>query len=102
MLLCRYTLNYYKFHASKPNSRIFSCSYVTRLALSQVSERTDSGLEDLDLGLTLWDGVLQLAAEVESWTAGKLSALARSPSFSAEEDIVALRVKHPFAGVFCA
>lgn len=87
----------------KQSSCIFFCSYVTRLALSQVSERTDSGLEDLGLGLTLWDGVLQLAAEVESWTAGQLSALARSPSFSAEEDIVDLRVKCPFCrGFLCA
>lgn len=65
-----------------------------------MSEKTDSSLEDLDLGLTLWDGVLQLSAEVENWMAGKLSAFATSPSFSTEEDIVALRVKYQLAGAF--
>lgn len=78
----------------KQSSCIFLCSSLTQFALLQVSEKTDSSLEDLDLGLTLWDGVLQLSAEVENWTAGKLSVFARSPSFSTEEDIAALRVKY--------
>lgn len=65
-----------------------------------MSERTDSSLEDLRLCLTLWDGVLQVSAEVDSWTADKLSAFAQAPSFSTEEDIMALRVKNPFARAF--
>ncbi|KAM9339272.1 nesprin-2a [Symphorus nematophorus] len=52
-----------------------------------ISERTDSHIENLHLGLTLWDGVLQLGAEVENWTANKLTVFTQSPSFQTEEDI---------------
>ncbi|XP_029984215.1 nesprin-2a [Sphaeramia orbicularis] len=56
-----------------------------------ISERADSHLENLHLSLTRWDGVLQLGAEVESWTINKLSVFAQSPSFQTEEDIKALQ-----------
>ncbi|XP_044023969.1 nesprin-2 isoform X2 [Siniperca chuatsi] len=56
-----------------------------------ISERTDSHLENVHLGLTLWDGVLQLGAEVESWTANKLAVFAQSPSFQTDEDIRSLQ-----------
>ncbi|XP_070706002.1 nesprin-2a [Pempheris klunzingeri] len=56
-----------------------------------ISERTDSHLENLHLGLSLWDGILQLGAEVESWTSNKLAVFAQSPSFQTEEDITALQ-----------
>ncbi|XP_035851599.1 nesprin-2 [Sander lucioperca] len=55
-----------------------------------ISERTDSHLENLRIGLTLWDGVLQLGAEVESWAANKLAVFAQSPSFQTEDNIRAL------------
>lgn len=53
----------------------------------------DSYLENLHLGLTLWDGVLQLGSEVESWTEKKLAVFAQTPSFQSEEDIKTLQVK---------
>ncbi|XP_056219440.1 nesprin-2-like [Seriola aureovittata] len=56
-----------------------------------ISERTDSHLENVHLGLTLWDGVLQLGAEVESWTENKLAVFAQSPSFQSEGDIKTLQ-----------
>ncbi|XP_022621783.1 nesprin-1-like [Seriola dumerili] len=56
-----------------------------------ISERTDSHLENMHLGLTLWDGVLQLGAEVESWTENKLALFAQSPSFQSEGDIKTLQ-----------
>ncbi|XP_076613023.1 nesprin-2a [Chaetodon auriga] len=56
-----------------------------------ISERTDSHIENIHRGLTLWDGVLQLGAEVESWTADKLAAFAQSPPFQTEEDIRTLQ-----------
>ncbi|XP_033991567.1 nesprin-2 isoform X3 [Trematomus bernacchii] len=56
-----------------------------------ISERTDSHLESLHRGLTLWDGVLQLGEEVERWTGNKLAAFAECPSFQTEEDISALQ-----------
>ncbi|XP_034756192.1 nesprin-2-like [Etheostoma cragini] len=55
-----------------------------------ISERTDSHFENLRIGLTLWDGVLQLGAEVESWAANKLAVFAQSPSFQTEDNIMAL------------
>ncbi|KAL7388816.1 hypothetical protein ABVT39_021245 [Epinephelus coioides] len=52
-----------------------------------VSERTDSRLENLHIGLTLWDGVLELGADVESWTTNKVAVFAQSPSFETEDNI---------------
>ncbi|GLD49701.1 nesprin-2-like protein [Lates japonicus] len=56
-----------------------------------ISERTDSHLENLHRSLTLWDGVLQLGAEVECWTDNKLTEFAQSPSFQSEDDIKTLQ-----------
>ncbi|KAF7666652.1 hypothetical protein LDENG_00098390 [Lucifuga dentata] len=56
-----------------------------------VSERTDSHFDNIHLGLTLWDRVLQLGAEVESWTVSKLDTFAQSSCFQNEEDIKALQ-----------
>ncbi|XP_040920887.1 nesprin-2a [Toxotes jaculatrix] len=56
-----------------------------------ISERTDSHLENLHRSLTLWDGVLQLGAEVESWADNKLAVFAQSPSFQSEDDIKTLQ-----------
>ncbi|XP_026174095.1 nesprin-2a isoform X2 [Mastacembelus armatus] len=58
-----------------------------------ISERTDCHLENLHLGLTLWDGVLQLGEEVESWAANKLTVFAQSPSFQTEDDIKTLQAE---------
>ncbi|XP_037541118.1 nesprin-1 [Nematolebias whitei] len=55
-----------------------------------LSERTESYYENLHLCLTLWDGVLQLGAEVESWADSKLVVFAQSPCFQSE-DIKALQ-----------
>ncbi|XP_054910388.1 nesprin-2-like [Poeciliopsis prolifica] len=56
-----------------------------------LSERTDSHLENLHLCLTLWDGVLQLGDEVESWTNSRTTALSQGPTFQTEDDIKALQ-----------
>ncbi|AWP20311.1 putative nesprin-2-like [Scophthalmus maximus] len=56
-----------------------------------ISERTDSHLENSRLCLTLWDGVLQLGAQVEKWSADELAAFARSPRFQSEDDVRALQ-----------
>nr|XP_020459524.1 nesprin-1-like [Monopterus albus] len=56
-----------------------------------ISERTDSHLENLHLGLTLWEGVLQLGAEVESWTTSQLAVFAQSLSFQTEDGIKTLQ-----------
>ncbi|PWA27935.1 hypothetical protein CCH79_00000556 [Gambusia affinis] len=56
-----------------------------------LSERTDSQLENLHLCLMLWDGVLQLGEEVETWTNSRTAALSQGPSFQTEDDIKALQ-----------
>ncbi|XP_035989543.1 nesprin-2-like [Fundulus heteroclitus] len=56
-----------------------------------LSERTDSHLENLHLCLTLWDGVLQLGEEVESWTNSRIAVLSQCPSFQSEDDVKALK-----------
>ncbi|XP_022057033.2 nesprin-2-like [Acanthochromis polyacanthus] len=56
-----------------------------------LSERTDSYLENLHVGLALWDGVLQLGTEVESWTNNTLTVFAQCPSFQTEDDIKSLK-----------
>ncbi|XP_029966670.1 nesprin-2-like [Salarias fasciatus] len=56
-----------------------------------LSERTDSHLENLRLALTLWDGVLQLGTEVESWTDDKLAAFTQCPSFRDEDAVKTLQ-----------
>ncbi|XP_043963368.1 nesprin-2a [Gambusia affinis] len=56
-----------------------------------LSERTNSQLENLHLCLMLWDGVLQLGEEVETWTNSRTAALSQGPSFQTEDDIKALQ-----------
>lgn len=69
--------------------------------LLQVSERTDSHLDNTHLSLTLWEGVLQLGLEVENWTVNKLDAFAQSSYFQKEEDIEVLQVKLSSRLLFC-
>uniref|UniRef100_A0AAQ6IQR6 KASH domain-containing protein n=1 Tax=Anabas testudineus TaxID=64144 RepID=A0AAQ6IQR6_ANATE len=52
-----------------------------------LSERTDSYQDNLYVSLTLWVGVQQLGADVESWIANKVSAFAESSSCQTENDI---------------
>nr|XP_024660949.1 nesprin-1 isoform X8 [Maylandia zebra] len=56
-----------------------------------LSERTESCLENLHLALTLWDGVLQQGSEVERWTSDKVAVFAQCPSFQCEDDIKTLQ-----------
>lgn len=79
-----------------------SASFHCHLNFLQLSERTDSHLDNLHVGLTLWDGVLQLGAEVESWTTNKLAVFAESPSFQTENAIKTLQVKLISCLFFCA
>lgn len=64
-----------------------------QLKFLQISERTDSHDDNLHVCLTLWDRVLQLGAEVESWSSRKIAVFAQSPSFQTEDDINTLQVK---------
>ncbi|XP_054618438.1 nesprin-2-like [Dunckerocampus dactyliophorus] len=56
-----------------------------------ISERTDSHLEILHLGVSLWDWVVQLGVEVDNWAKNKLAHFAPSPEFCTEVDVKALQ-----------
>ncbi|XP_014000581.2 nesprin-2a isoform X3 [Salmo salar] len=56
-----------------------------------VTERTDSHLDNLRMGLDLWDGLLQLGGEVESWTSQKLAHLVQSHPFHSEQEVTAMQ-----------
>ncbi|XP_015245715.1 PREDICTED: LOW QUALITY PROTEIN: nesprin-2-like [Cyprinodon variegatus] len=56
-----------------------------------LSERTDSHLENFHLCLTIWDGLLQMGEEVESWTKSRIAVLSQCPSFQTEDDLKRLQ-----------
>ncbi|XP_052326819.1 nesprin-2 isoform X7 [Oncorhynchus keta] len=56
-----------------------------------VTERTDSHLDNLRMGLDLWDGLLQLGGEVESWTSHKMAHLVQSHPFHSEQEVTAMQ-----------
>ncbi|XP_076023194.1 nesprin-2a [Genypterus blacodes] len=58
-----------------------------------VSERTDSHLDDTQHGLTLWEGLLQLGLEVENWAANKLDMFTQSSCFQKEGDVKVLQTE---------
>ncbi|KAK6295335.1 hypothetical protein J4Q44_G00345610 [Coregonus suidteri] len=56
-----------------------------------VTERTDTHLDNLRMGLDLWDGLLQLGGEVESWTGHKMACLVQSHPFHSEQEVTAMQ-----------
>ncbi|XP_036841097.1 nesprin-2 isoform X1 [Oncorhynchus mykiss] len=56
-----------------------------------VTERTDSHLDNLRMGLDLWDGLLHLGGEVESWTSHKMAHLVQSHPFHSEQEVTAMQ-----------
>ena len=60
----------------------------------QVTEKTDSHADNLQVGLELWDKQLGLGAEVDSWAGAKLALFAESHPFHSEEQVLAMRVSH--------
>ncbi|KAK2864041.1 hypothetical protein Q7C36_003195 [Tachysurus vachellii] len=56
-----------------------------------VSERTDCHFDNLQIGLSLWDKLLLLAREVESWTNIKIREFAQPHPFQTEQDILAMQ-----------
>ncbi|KAI4900991.1 hypothetical protein NFI96_032985 [Prochilodus magdalenae] len=56
-----------------------------------VTERTDCCLDNLQIGLSLWEKLLVLAGEVDGWTTRKLMVLAQSQPFQTEEEVTAVQ-----------
>uniref|UniRef100_A0A9J8A0G7 Nesprin-2-like n=1 Tax=Cyprinus carpio carpio TaxID=630221 RepID=A0A9J8A0G7_CYPCA len=56
-----------------------------------VSEKTDSYMDNLRGGLELWEKQLVLGGEVDSWTSTKLIIFSESHPFSSETEVVSMR-----------
>lgn len=56
-----------------------------------VSEKTDCHMDNLHMGLELWDKQLELGGEVDSWAGAKLALFAESHPFHNEEQVLAMR-----------
>ncbi|XP_030628013.1 nesprin-2a [Chanos chanos] len=56
-----------------------------------ITERTDSYLDNLKIGLALWDKLLVLAGEIETWTTYKLKAFAQTCPFETELEVTAMQ-----------
>ncbi|KAG9336609.1 hypothetical protein JZ751_002956 [Albula glossodonta] len=56
-----------------------------------VTEKTDSYMDNLHVGLELWDKLQLLGGEVDSWMGKKLSMFAERHPFQTEEEVMALQ-----------
>ncbi|XP_036438507.1 LOW QUALITY PROTEIN: nesprin-2 [Colossoma macropomum] len=56
-----------------------------------VTERTDCRLDNLQVGLSLWEKLLLLAGEVDGWSTRKLMSLAQSQPFQTEQEVTAMQ-----------
>ncbi|XP_017539502.1 nesprin-2 isoform X2 [Pygocentrus nattereri] len=56
-----------------------------------VTERTDCCLDNLQVGLSLWEKLLLMAGEVDGWTTRKLMSLAQSQPFQTEQEVTAMQ-----------
>lgn len=61
----------------------------------QVTEKTDAYMDNLRVGLELWEKQLMLGGEVDSWAGAKLALFAESHPFSDEQQVLAMRVRCP-------
>ncbi|KAG7466266.1 hypothetical protein MATL_G00163020 [Megalops atlanticus] len=56
-----------------------------------VSEKTDSHMDNLRVGLEMWDKLQMLGGEVDSWMGSKMSIFAERHPFQCEEEVIALQ-----------
>ena len=62
---------------------------------SQVTEKTEAYVDNLQVGLELWEKQLMLGGEVDSWAGAKLALFAESHPFHNEQQVLAMRVRFP-------
>lgn len=63
------------------------------MALLQVTEKTDAYLDNLRVGLELWEKQLMLGGEVDNWAGAKLALFAESHPFHTEQQVLHMRVR---------
>lgn len=67
--------------------------------LCQVTEKTDTYMDNLVVGLELWEKQLMLGGEVDSWAGSKLALFAQSHPFYKEQEVLDMRVRFLFKQV---
>ena len=63
--------------------------------LFQVTEKSESYMDNLQVALEQWERQLGLGAEVEAWAAAKLAVFAESHPFHSEQQVLDMRVRTP-------
>lgn len=58
----------------------------------QVTEKTDAYMDNLRVGLELWEKQLMLGGEVDSWAGAKLALFAESHTFYNEQQVLTMKV----------
>lgn len=59
---------------------------------TKVSEKADSYLDSLRMGLEVWEKQLMLGGELDVWAAVKLGLFAASHPFSSEKEVFQMKV----------
>lgn len=59
----------------------------------QVTEKTDAYLDNLRVGLELWEKQLSLGGEVDSWAGAKLALFAESHPFHNQQHVSDMKVR---------
>lgn len=60
---------------------------------SQVTEKSDAYMDNLRVGLELWDKQLSLGGEVDSWAGAKLALFAESHPFHNQQHVSEMKVR---------
>lgn len=61
-----------------------------------MTEKTDACMDNLQVGLELWEKQLVLGGEVDDWAGAKLTLFAESHPFHNEQQVLAMRVRFPY------
>lgn len=60
-----------------------------------MTEKTDAYMDNLRVGLELWDKQLSLGGEVDSWAGAKLALFAGSHPFHNQQHVSDMKVRVP-------
>lgn len=58
-----------------------------------MTEKTDTYMDNLQVGLELWEKQLMLGGEVDGWAGAKLALFATSHPFHNEQQVLDMRVR---------
>lgn len=59
-----------------------------------MTEKTDGYMDNLRVGLELWEKQLMVGAEVDRWAGEKLAVFAESHPFHNEQQVLHMRVRY--------